>query len=108
RLLRVVLHNLLSNAWKFTARKNVAHIEFGVRQKGSSTAYFVSDDGAGFDMAFAANLFRPFSRLHSSTEFDGTGIGLATVQRIIQRHGGKIWAEAEPGRGARFFFTFGP
>lgn len=105
RLLRVVLHNLLSNAWKFTARKNVAHIEFGVRQKGSSTVYFVSDDGAGFDMRYADKLFGAFQRLHGVKDFAGTGIGLATVHRIVQRHGGLVWAEGEIDKGATFFFT---
>ncbi|MCO5097784.1 MAG: GAF domain-containing protein [Rhodocyclaceae bacterium] len=105
RLLRVVLHNLLSNAWKFTARKNVAHIEFGVRKKGSSTVYFVSDDGAGFDMRYADKLFGAFQRLHGVKDFAGTGIGLATVHRIVQRHGGLVWAEGEIDKGATFFFT---
>jgi len=105
RLLRVVLHNLLSNAWKFTARKEFAHIEFGVRQAGSSLAYFVKDDGAGFDMRYADKLFGAFQRLHGVKEFAGTGIGLATVQRIIQRHGGLVWAEGELDKGATFFFT---
>ncbi|MBI4989006.1 MAG: PAS domain S-box protein [Rhodocyclales bacterium] len=105
RLLRVVLHNLLSNAWKFTARKDVAHIAFGVRQAGNSLAYFVRDDGAGFDMRYADKLFGAFQRLHGVKEFAGTGIGLATVQRIIQRHGGLVWAEGEVGKGAAFYFT---
>jgi light-regulated signal transduction histidine kinase (bacteriophytochrome) len=105
RLLRVVLHNLMSNAWKFTARREVAHIGFGVRQAGSSLAYYVKDDGAGFDMKYADKLFGAFQRLHGVKEFAGTGIGLATVQRIIQRHGGLVWAEGEMDKGATFFFT---
>ena len=105
RLLRVVLLNLLSNAWKFTARKAVAHVAFGVRQTGSSTVYFVSDDGAGFDMRYADKLFGAFQRLHGVKDFAGTGIGLATVQRIVQRHGGLVWAEGEIDKGATFFFT---
>ncbi|WP_234418989.1 sensor histidine kinase [Parazoarcus communis] len=104
-LVRVMLENLLRNAWKFSAGKPDAKISFGVSLEGERRVFCVEDNGAGFDMAFAASLFRPFSRLHNSAEFAGTGIGLATVQRIIQRHGGSIRAEAEPGRGARFFFT---
>lgn len=105
RLLRIVLQNLLSNAWKFTARKEVAHIAFGVRQKGNSVVYFVSDDGAGFDMRYSDKLFGAFQRLHGVKDFAGTGIGLATVHRIVQRHGGLVWAEGEIDKGATFFFT---
>ncbi len=105
RLLRIVLYNLLSNAWKFTARKEVAHVAFGVRHTGSSTVYFVSDDGAGFDMRYADKLFGAFQRLHGVKDFAGTGIGLATVHRIVQRHGGLTWAEGEIDKGATFFFT---
>ena len=105
-LLRIVLENLFSNAWKFTSRHPQAHIEFGsIRQPDGRLAYFVRDDGAGFDMAYADKLFGAFQRLHGMTEFPGTGIGLATVQRIIQRHGGRIWAEAAPEKGATFYFT---
>jgi PAS domain S-box-containing protein len=105
-LLRIVLENLFGNAWKFTSRHSRAHIEFGsMRQPDGSLAYFVRDDGAGFDMAYADKLFGAFQRLHGMTEFPGTGIGLATVQRIIQRHGGRIWAEAAPEKGATFYFT---
>ena len=105
RLLRVALHNLLSNAWKFTARKAVASVEFGARRTGSSLAYYVRDDGAGFDMKYADKLFGAFQRLHGVKEFAGTGIGLATVQRIVQRHGGLVWAEGETDKGATFYFT---
>jgi light-regulated signal transduction histidine kinase (bacteriophytochrome) len=104
-LLRVVLHNLLDNAWKYTAKHARAQIEFGVRQRDGTTAFFVKDDGAGFDMAYAGKLFGAFQRLHAATEFDGTGIGLATVQRIIHRHGGRTWAEGVVEHGATFFFT---
>lgn len=104
-LLRVMLENLLRNAWKFTAGQPVARISFNVEVQGDQHVFCIEDNGAGFDMAFASNLFRPFSRLHNSAEFAGTGIGLATVQRVIERHGGTIRAEAEPGKGARFYFT---
>ncbi len=105
RLLAVLLENLLGNAWKFTGKHPNARIELGVTDKDGKPAYFVRDDGAGFDMAHAANLFGPFQRLHSVSDFPGTGIGLATVRRIVQRHGGRIWAESAPDRGATFYFT---
>jgi DNA-binding response OmpR family regulator len=105
RLLRVALDNLLGNAWKYTSRRLEARIEFGLIPGGNLPIYFVKDDGAGFDMAQADKLFRPFQRLHSREAFEGTGIGLATVQRIIHRHGGRIWPEADVDRGATFFFT---
>jgi light-regulated signal transduction histidine kinase (bacteriophytochrome) len=95
----------LSNAWKFTSKHLRARIEFGVTQHNGKPTYFVRDDGAGFDMAYKAKLFGAFQRLHKATEFDGTGVGLATVQRIIRRHGGEIWAEAEVEKGATFYFT---
>ena len=104
-LLRVVLENLLGNAWKFTSRQPQAQIEFGVTQVNGERAYFVRDDGAGFDMAYADKLFGAFERLHRQDEFPGTGIGLATVERIVRRHGGRVWAEGAVNQGATFFFT---
>lgn len=106
RLLGVVLENLFSNAWKFTARQPQARIEFGsLPQREGSLVFFVRDNGVGFDMVHADKLFRAFQRLHGRTEYPGTGVGLATVQRIIQRHGGRIWAEGAVGQGATFYFT---
>ena len=105
RLLRIALENLLGNAWKFTSKLENAHVEFGSLSQQGDTVYFVRDNGAGFDMAYASQLFGPFQRLHQATEFEGTGIGLATVQRIVHRHGGRVWAESAVGRGATFYFT---
>lgn len=105
RLLAVLLDNLLGNAWKFSGKHATARIELGVTTIDDKPACFVRDDGAGFDMAHAANLFAPFQRLHSVSEFPGTGIGLATVRRIVQRHGGRVWAEAAVDHGATIYFT---
>jgi len=103
-LLDVVMDNLIGNAWKYTAKTDAACIEFSVTEKDGETVFFVRDNGSGFDMQYANKLFGVFQRMHKSDEFEGTGIGLATVQRIIHRHGGSIWAEAEPGQGATFYF----
>jgi len=104
-LIQVVLENLLGNAWKFTSRVQSARIEFGVTEDESGRLFFVRDNGAGFDMRYADRLFAPFQRLHRADEFEGNGVGLATVLRIIQRHGGKIWAEGKVNQGAIFYFT---
>ncbi len=105
QLIRVALENLLTNAWKFTSGKEQAEIEVGATRQSDGTAYFVRDNGAGFDMAYASRLFTAFQRLHGAKEFPGTGVGLATVQRVIYRHGGKVWAEGAVDRGATFYFT---
>jgi two-component system, NtrC family, sensor kinase len=105
KLVRILLDNVIGNAWKFTARRGRARIEVGSTADRGEPAFFVRDDGAGFDAAHATRLFTPFQRLHSDAEFKGTGIGLATVHRIIERHGGRIWAESSPGQGATFYFT---
>jgi PAS domain S-box-containing protein len=108
RLLADVLENLLGNAWKFTGRTAGARIAFGAwMQSDGSCCYHVRDNGAGFDPAYGSKLFTPFQRLHTSAEFEGTGIGLAMVRKIVTRHGGRIWAESRPGEGACFFFTLG-
>lgn len=107
-LMRVALDNLLGNARKFTARRPDPRIEFGSQKQDDETVFFVRDNGAGFDMAYADKLFGAFQRLHPASEFEGTGIGLATVQRIIRRHGGDIWAQAKINSGATFFFTLPP
>jgi signal transduction histidine kinase len=105
RLVRILLENLLGNAWKFTSKTAGPTIEFGMREDAGERVYFVRDNGAGFDMKYAERLFGAFQRLHSDKEFAGTGIGLATVQRIVLRHGGRIWVDASVGGGATFQFT---
>jgi light-regulated signal transduction histidine kinase (bacteriophytochrome) len=104
-LMRVVISNLVQNAWKFTSHHPTSRIEFGVMQQEDQLTYFIRDDGAGFDMNFAKMLFGVFQRLHNTNEFAGTGIGLATVQRAIHRHGGKVWAEGFVEKGATIYFT---
>jgi light-regulated signal transduction histidine kinase (bacteriophytochrome) len=103
--LQALLENLLGNAWKFTAKRPQGRIDVGQEQHGEEIVFFVRDNGAGFDMAYAKMLFSPFQRFDSEAEFEGTGIGLATVQRIVSRHGGRVWADAAADRGATFFFT---
>lgn len=105
RLLRMVLQNLLGNAWKFTRHQSAAHIELGATERNGKRVFLVRDNGAGFDLTAAGRLFTPFQRFHTAAEFEGVGVGLATVCRIVERHGGEIWAESEPGRGATFYFT---
>lgn len=105
RLLKIVLNNLLGNAWKFTAKQTYAQISFGLDRKNGENTYFIRDNGAGFDMAYVGKLFGAFQRLHTAGEFEGTGIGLATVQRIVYRHGGRVWAEGAVDKGATFYFT---
>ena len=102
RLLRIVIENLLGNAWKFTSNEPAAKIEFGASEREGSAVYSVHDNGAGFDMAYVHKLFGAFQRLHRVEEYEGTGIGLTIVQRIVHRHGGRVWAEGEPGKGATF------
>jgi light-regulated signal transduction histidine kinase (bacteriophytochrome) len=103
--MRVVLENLIGNSWKFTSRRESGHIEVGRTNANGHSAFFVRDNGAGFDPTHASKLFGAFQRLHAMSEFPGTGVGLATVQRIIHRHGGKVWAEGAVGKGATVYFT---
>lgn len=105
RLLRIALTNLLGNSWKFTRERKPAHISFGGETRDGEAVFFVKDDGVGFDMRYAQKLFGAFQRLHNTTEFEGSGIGLATVQRIVHRHGGRVWAESEVGKGTTLYFT---
>jgi light-regulated signal transduction histidine kinase (bacteriophytochrome) len=105
RLLRIALENLVSNAWKYTARAAQAQVTIGTQAGEHGPVYFVRDNGIGFDMKYADKLFVPFQRLHAETEFPGSGIGLVTIQRIIVRHGGRVWADAKPDEGATFYFT---
>jgi hypothetical protein len=107
KLIQVVMTNLLGNAWKYSAKVENAVISFGTSETESGTVFYVSDNGAGFDMEKAQKLFSPFIRLHSGDEFQGTGVGLSTVKRVIEKHKGTIWAESEKGKGANFFFTLG-
>lgn len=106
-LLRIALENLLNNAYKFSGKNDQARISFGMLEQSGERVFYVRDNGAGFDMAYAAQLFAPFQRLHAANEFPGTGIGLVTVQRIIAKHGGRVWPDAQPDRGATFYFTLG-
>jgi light-regulated signal transduction histidine kinase (bacteriophytochrome) len=104
-LMNSMLRHLLENAWKFTSRHHTARIEFGAHEHDGRTVYYVRDDGAGYDMAYEDKLFVPGQRLHATHEFEGTGMGLATVQRILKRHNGRIWSESAPEKGATFYFT---
>ena len=106
-LLRMVLENLIGNAWKYTGKCATARISFEAVKYEGREVYMVGDNGAGFDMRFADRLFGVFQRLHSANDFQGTGVGLASVRRIVRRHGGEVWAESEVGQGARFYFTLG-
>ena len=103
--MRIVLQNLFDNAWKYSSKVRDAVIEFDRTVKDGKTVYFIRDNGAGFDMIYYDKLFTPFQRLHSENEFTGSGIGLATVKRVILKHGGRIWAESAVGEGSTFYFT---
>jgi light-regulated signal transduction histidine kinase (bacteriophytochrome) len=105
QLIGIALENLIGNSWKYSSRHTSARIEFGATEKDGKTVYFVRDDGAGFDPAYADKLFSPFQRLHAASEFEGNGIGLATIQRIVRKHGGSVWAEGQVEKGATFYFT---
>ena len=105
RLLTIVFENLLANAWKFTSKRPDAKLECGMSTTAEGYAFYVRDNGAGFDPAYASKLFVPFQRLHREADFEGTGIGLAIVERVVRRHGGRIWFDAKPDQGATFWFT---
>jgi len=105
RLMKIVMENLLGNAWKFTSKRDEPAVEIGTMASPEGKTFYVRDNGAGFDMAHADKLFQPFRRLHAEAEFPGTGVGLATIHRVIDRHGGRIWAEGHVDEGATFFFT---
>ncbi len=107
QLLKILLRNLMENSWKYTSQSSDARIELGFISQEDNIAYFVKDNGIGFDMKYAEKLFQPFQRLHNNKDYPGTGIGLATAQRVIRKHGGRIWAESEIGQGATFYFTLG-
>jgi signal transduction histidine kinase len=107
KMMMVVLNNLLGNAFKYSGKNENAEIRFGRKDYYGHNLFFVSDNGAGFDMALAHKLFQPFQRLHNPSEFKGTGVGLSTVQKIVEKHGGQIWAESEINKGATFYFTLG-
>jgi light-regulated signal transduction histidine kinase (bacteriophytochrome) len=107
KLLQIAFDNLIGNAWKYSKETTGAHIEFGMEQKDNEAMYYVRDNGVGFDMRYKGKLFIAFQRLHHSSEFEGSGIGLATVRRIIQKHNGRIWANSETGKGSTFYFTLG-
>src|SRR5690606_30293622 len=104
-LIKIALSNLLHNAWKYSSKVKKARIEFGLRQHQGEPVFFIQDNGIGFDMAYADKLFGAFQRLHAANDFPGSGIGLATVKRVISRHGGNVWAESTPNKGAVFYFT---
>ncbi len=106
-LLSIALENIFENAFKFTGKTPEASIEFGATNIRGQKVYYIRDNGVGFDMAYADKLFKPFQRLHTVAEFSGTGVGLALVQRVVQRHGGRVWAEGQVGKGASFYFTLG-
>jgi len=106
-LLELAMHNLVGNAWKFTGGQTTARIEIGSHSNAGAPLYFVKDDGAGFDSSYSDRLFKPFHRLHRDEDFPGTGIGLATVKRIVELHGGRIWAESAANEGACFYFSLG-
>ncbi len=105
QLLEIMLRNLLENAWKFTGKCTLTRIELGVQHQGENAVYFIKENRAGFNMEYADKLFQPFQRLHSDKDYPGTGIGLATVQRVFRRHGGRIWADSEVNKGTTFYFT---